>query len=76
DASLVTDVIDNLFALRLFLIHNRLSPLPEPLPCNSGGLPAPCGFFFIGRPSVRAVSRLSDLPSPRCNRVSTQRPTE
>ncbi|EEZ55541.1 phage associated protein, partial [Neisseria gonorrhoeae PID332] len=38
--------------------------------------PAPCGFFFIGRPSVRAVSRLSDLPSPRCNRVSTQRPTE
>ncbi|EEZ53203.1 predicted protein, partial [Neisseria gonorrhoeae PID1] len=53
-----------------------LSPLPEPLPCNSGGLPAPCGFFFIGRPSVRAVSRLSDLPSPRCNRVSTQRPTE
>ncbi|MEF1350296.1 hypothetical protein QWV86_11100, partial [Neisseria gonorrhoeae] len=25
DASLVTDVIDNLFALRLFLIHNQTS---------------------------------------------------
>ncbi|EFF39318.1 conserved hypothetical protein [Neisseria gonorrhoeae F62] len=83
DASLVTDVIDNLFALRLFLIHNRLSPLPEPLPCNSGGITRPVRVFLYrspvcpgGQPSFRfAVTPLQPSFHTTADGVKKCRPT-
>ena len=70
------DILDNLLALRLLLVHNRLSSYLNRFLAIQGNCPPRAGFSFIGCPSVRAVNRLSDLSSLRYNRVSTQQPTE